>query len=177
VTPAVTAETTPTLNFDLPPPGSFKSGGFGNIDDDGDDDMDNVHGGYDFGDQDDGDSAAAPSLTYDQVFANSGPASAGQGPVVSHASSVLSLAGLAAGQERDEYSYLDPAHLRQWAGPRHWRTMTASATAAAAAVAADAAGTTDAKKTKRAPKARFMVDFTKLVSLPTVFAKSLRAFF
>jgi hypothetical protein len=137
--------------------------------------MDNGHGGYDFDGHGDDDSGASPSLAYDQVFVQNGAAFQGQSAGVVPTGPVLSLSGLAAGQDRDEYSYLDPAHLRQWTGPRHWRTMTASATAAAAAIAADAAGTAETKKPKRAPKARFMIDFTKPVSLPTVLAKSLCA--
>ena len=175
VAPETQSENALDTSFGLPAyDGSATVGGFGNIDDDDDDD----NYGCDAGDNDLGGFGGPSSLAYDQVFAVPS-ATFSTTSITAHASGAggVAVVALASGQERDEYSYLNPAHLRQFAGPRHWRTMTASA-AAAAAAATNAenglSGSAEAvKSSKRAPKARFLVDFAKPMTLSTVVAKSM----
>eukprot|EP00911_Craspedida_sp_UC1_P002897 UC1_evm1s2114 len=66
----------------------------------------------------------------------------------------------ALGSGGDEYSYFDEAHLRNWAGPSHWRFRGARAAAADAAAAISSASASGVGGDgKRRKKDRFLIDF------------------
>ena len=67
----------------------------------------------------------------------------------------LALAG-----EQDEYNYIDPQLLKNWAGPSHWKAITLPSTEQPAATK------------KRAPKARFTIDFSQPADLEALISTS-----
>lgn len=66
---------------------------------------------------------------------------------------------LAMAGAHDDYNYFDPEHLKNWAGPSHWKTVTIPAIEKSVA-------------RKRPAKARFTIDFSQPADIASVVAKS-----
>lgn len=66
---------------------------------------------------------------------------------------------LALATAQDEYNYIDPQHLKNWAGPNHWKAVAISSCDKPA-------------PRKKAAKQRFTLDFSQLANLSTILATS-----